>query len=83
MAYSFFTVMVYETIISELWVKVKDVFDLGVPVVTVQTVSPAKPKSRPYVIMRDMRAPKRILSAFCVHFHNGSVPCLNCHFPFA
>lgn len=28
MAYSFFIVIVYETIISELWVKVKDVFYL-------------------------------------------------------
>ena len=27
----------------------------------------------------DMRAPKRILFAFCVHSRNGSVSCLNCY----
>ena len=39
---------------------------------------PAKSKSRLYAILRDVWAPKRILSAFCVHSCNGSVPCLNC-----
>jgi len=46
--------------------------------VTVQTAPPAK-KLRLYAILRDMRAPKRNLSAFCVHYCNGSVTCPNCN----
>ena len=34
-------------------------------------------RNRKTAILRDMRAPKRILSAFCVHYCNGSVACLN------
>ena len=30
-------------------------------------------------ILRDLRAPKRILFAFCVHSRNSSAPCLNCY----
>jgi hypothetical protein len=43
------------------------------------SASPAKSKLRSYAILRDMRAPKRILPAFCVHSRNGSAPCLNCY----
>ena len=47
--------------------------------VTVQTAPSREVKIALYAILRDLRAPKRILFTFCVHSRNSSAPCLNCY----